>query len=539
MTRSAERVPPLDVSYSDDPDVVAQAAAEDYSLHAVPKTWRSSRLSLSMAWFALMSAMFWVVVGSTLTLKIGTVNTLVGIGASVVVYGLINGIASRYANLSGTNVALFSRSVFGQIGATFAAALFGTTITYYAVAEGSIVAVALHAYFGGPPLQVWYLIVVAYNAPLVIKGVRTWLDKINGLLLPFYLLGLVGSVVWAVAKYGYSNDWLFFTPPGTTGFSVSGSWFAFTVYMGVWVVVMMTWDYARFGRNEDAAFNGRVSFGIPFYVITLLVNAAVGILIVSLIPIPGALSEETAILGVVALMGFWGMFWIFVSQTRINTANFYLASSNYQNFFARAFRLVLPRTFWLAVVAVVVYLMMLTNVLSYLLQALQFQGVVIVAWVAIVLTHILWSKARGVRPDSVEFRPGRVPLVNPAGMTAWVLSSVVGIVLLAAGGEFGGTWAPPITFVVAGACYGLSLTFAKPGWFTLARPHDPRNEVDDHWESRIRCFHCERAYVAYEMDRDPANGHQPICLACASNHRAFLGAARDEARAEAVATDRG
>lgn len=533
MTDVRPGIAPLEVSYQDDPHVLKMAAAEDYSLHAVPHSWRSSRGSLSMAWFALMSAMFWVVVGSTVTLAVGTVDTLIGIGLSVVVYGIINDVASRYANRSGTSVALFSRSVFGQVGAAFAAGLFGLTITYYAVAEGSIVAIALHEYFGTFPMAVWYLIVVLYQAPLVLRGVRVWLDKINGALLPFYVLGLVASVVWAISEVGYSSAWLTFEPDGGSAVSVPGWWFAFTVYMGVWVVVMMTWDFARFGRNSDAAFNGRITFGIPFYFVTLFVNAGVGIFIAHTIPIEGQLSEATAILAIVSLMGFWGMLWIWASQTRINTANFYLASSNWQSFFARAFNLVLPRTFWLVVVAVVVYLMMLTDVLSYLLEALRFQGVVIVGWVAVVLTHIAWSRITKVPADNVEFRPGRVPLVNPGGLTAWTVASLVGIALVAFGGDFGSIWAPPITCLLAVGIYAVALRFSRSSWFVLQRPYDPRHEVDDHWKARLRCHRCGDAYVAHEMDRDPANGHRAICLACASTHRDFLRAARAEARDQA------
>ncbi|NIB33192.1 hypothetical protein HBB16_17945, partial [Pseudonocardia sp. MCCB 268] len=40
-------------------------------------------------------------------------------------------------------------------------------------------------------------------------------------------------------------------------------------------------------------------------------------------------------------------------------------------------------------------------------RLLQFQGVVDRRLRAIVLTHILWSKARRIRPDSVRSRPGR------------------------------------------------------------------------------------------------------------------------------------
>lgn len=534
-------IAPLDITHQDDPKVLEKAGAEDYSLHAVPLSWRSSRGSLSMAWFALMSAMFFVVVGSTVTLAVGTVDTLIGLGLSVVVYGVISDVASRYANRSGTSVALFSRAVFGQIGAAFAAGLFGLTITWYAVAEGAIVALALHEYFGGPPMAIWYLIVVAYQAPLVMRGVRVWLDKINGVLLPLYVLGLIASVIWAISEVGYSNDWLTYEPVQQVVTSVPGWWFTFTVYMGVWVVVMMAWDYARFGRNEDAKFNGRISFGMPFYLMTLLINSLVGIFLAHSIAIEGELSEASAIVAIVGLMGFWGALWVWASQTRINTANFYLASSNWQNFFARAFHLVLPRTVWLVVVAVVVYLLMLTDVLSWLLKALTYQGVVIVGWVAIVMTHIAWSHIRKIKPNQTEFRPGRVPLVNPAGMSAWLISSVVGIVLVAFAGDFGAIWAPPITCVLAAGIYALSIMFAKESWFIMRRPHDPRTEVDDCWEARVRCGYCQNAYIAYEMDRDPSNGHEPICLACASDHTRFLQSARAEADeyAASTATDPG
>src|SRR5690606_36692994 len=96
--------------YHDEPDVKRQAAAEDFSLHIDPPTWRSSELSLSMAWFGLMSAMFWVVVGSTVALTVGTFNTLIGIVLSTIVYGFLCNVASRFAARSGTSVALFSRA---------------------------------------------------------------------------------------------------------------------------------------------------------------------------------------------------------------------------------------------------------------------------------------------------------------------------------------------------------------------------------------------------------------------------------------------
>lgn len=531
-------VPPLDVTYTDDPQVLARAAAEDYSMHIVPNSWRTSRSSVSMAWFGLMSAMFFVVVGATVSLSVGAADALIGIGLSVVAYGAINSVAAKFANQTGTSVSLFSRVVFGRAGSAFAAALFGITIAYYVVAEGAIVASALHAYFGALPIAFWALVVVAYQAPLAWRGVATWLDRLNGVLLPLYVVGLIGSVVWAIAEYGYSNDWLTYEPEAAADLGVPGWWYAFVIYMGVWVVTMMAWDYARFGRPQDATFNARVSFGTPFYVVTLLINAAVGMFLAQTITIAGPLSEESAILGIVGMMGIWGLLWVVVSQTRVNSGNFYLASTNFQNFFARTVKFSMPRTFWVGVVAVIVYLMMLTNVLSWITTSLQYQGVLIVGWVAIALTHIAWMRLRRIPADSLEFRPGRVPAVNPAGVGAWAGASAIGIALVLFGGTFGAVWASPIAFVVAGVIYAVALKFRREGWFTMQRPHDPRDEVDDMWEARIRCHCCDDSYIAYEMDRDPAAGHAPICLACASDDVEFQRAADREAAASKASRTR-
>src|SRR3954452_21500863 len=69
-------LPPLDISYEDDPKVVEQAATEDYSLHIVPRTWRIDRLQLTMAWWAVMTAFFYLYFASFLALAYGTVNAL-------------------------------------------------------------------------------------------------------------------------------------------------------------------------------------------------------------------------------------------------------------------------------------------------------------------------------------------------------------------------------------------------------------------------------------------------------------------------------
>lgn len=525
MTDTERRpgVAPLEISYSDDPRVVSQAATEDYSTHVMPLTWRSGRLSLTMAWWAFISAIFYMVTAATIAQVVGPRDAVIGIVLSVVAYGAINYVFSRYANRTGLTVALLSRRMFGYLGAALAPLLLAATAIYLAVFEASVVAVALQAYVGVGAIEVWYLVVVLYSLPLVIGGVRRWLDKFNGVLLPFYLAGLVAAVVLAGLRYGVPDGWLTATPAVPAPVSAPGWAFAFFAYMGVWVAMMMTTDFARFGKPADARFHGIVTFGPVFYTVAFLVNGLVGIFLVAAAPGDGPVSEVSVVFAIVQLMGLLGVLFILVTQTRINTGNLYLASMNLEAFGNRVLKIKMRRVGWLVVVGVLTYLLMLTDVLTYLLTALAWQGVFVVAWVGIALTHILLNRGR---EDLPEFRPGRVAPFAP-GVVAWFVASGLGILLYEAGGTVGATWSSPVTLVTSVLLYALA---SRLSWrVVLDRPGDPRDEVEDMWEARIRCHSCDRSYIAVEMDRDPSTpDHAPICADCGSASTAFLRAARAE-----------
>ena len=63
--------------------------------------------------------------------------------------------------------------------------------------EGSVIAVTLNHMYPGISYTIAALIVVLYSVPLIFGSMQHWLDKFNGVLLPFYILGLVGAVVLA------------------------------------------------------------------------------------------------------------------------------------------------------------------------------------------------------------------------------------------------------------------------------------------------------------------------------------------------------
>ena len=332
----------------------SSSSDRDTSLATVADADRMGRFPLTMAWWAVCSAIFYIVVGATLALNYGARNAIIGMVLSVISYGLINAVISRYAIRTGQSVALFSRGVFGTSGAALATLIFFATAIYYAVFEGSVMAVAAHHMFPAVPYWAFALLVVIYSVLLIFGSVQRWLDKFNGVLLPFYLGGLLLAVVLATREYGYSDAWLAFGPAG--GPVAGGWWDAYVYYMGVWILMMFTFDYARFGRREDARYHGRHNFGMPFYLVTFLLNGVAGIYLVAIIPGDGALSEVSVVLALLKLMGLGGLFFVWVTQTRINTANYYLATINMQAFFARFGLGRWPKAAWAVVVLSLIHI---------------------------------------------------------------------------------------------------------------------------------------------------------------------------------------
>ncbi|XAS73292.1 permease [Micrococcaceae bacterium Sec5.1] len=439
-----------------------------YSNYVLPATERAGKWSLTMAWWAVFSAMFWIYVAVASAGAVGVVDTIIGMVLTIVTYGAINLVLSRFAARTGLTVSLFSRSLFGLVGSALASLIFAATAIYYAVFEGSIIAVAFQQYFGGS-MVIWYAVVVIYAVPLALGGVQNWLDKLNGLLLPLYLAGLIAVVVASTMIQGAPTDWI---GAAASSSALPGWLTSYLIYMGVYIMMMYTFDYARLGRHRDEKFLGTVAFGWVFYAFTFGLNGLVGIYIMSAWKLDA--SETGVVQAFISSLGFAGLLVILISQTRINTANYFLASENLSAFASRVFRLNLPRSVWVIVCGALAFLLMLTDVLSYLLKALAWQGVFVTAWVAIALVFIgLNWKKQALVPD---IRPANLKAVSP-GAGAWVLASAAGIALteqtiwpLAA------QLAPVITMALAAGFYYGAYRLSPPQMTSSGETIDPVEE---------------------------------------------------------------
>ncbi|MDA3877840.1 MAG: hypothetical protein PF483_12220 [Halothiobacillus sp.] len=439
-----------------------------------------SRLRLMMAWFGVSSAFFYVYVAASLTEAYGSINTFIGLGLTILAYGAINAVLSPYAINNRTTVAEFSRTTLGTRGSVIAIIVFALIAIYYAVFEGSILAYAMSQEFG-LSMPISNLIVVAYTAPLVPGGARHFLDKVNGFLLPIYVLGLIAACVWATIAYGYSGAWVAFSPATslTLGSGGPGWLAAFSGYMGVWILMMFTMDFAALGRRRDIKFHRHISFGVPFYLLLFGFSGIVGIFLDFNIPNVQA-SESGIVGGLVSYMGIFAVILVFATQTRINTANYYLGSSNLQAFFKRL-NLNLPYWFWVVITAITVYLIMLLPITQYVLTALVWQGVFVTAWVAIALTHALLVKTEGEEHGAIDDKHYRA--FNKNGLLAWAVAIVVGLIMLQFGhidptlAGIGRTWGPIATAMLASLIYAVMWVVNPADRTALIK--SPTRRIDD------------------------------------------------------------
>lgn len=506
----------LKTRVTDDPQVLAEEMANDYSSHVVPMSARIGRWQLTMSFWSLLSAMVWLFYGALVAGLYGSVNAVIAIVLSVVTYGIMGYFFTRWGVRSGLNSTMLTRRMFGTAGAFLTALLVAANTTYYAVFESSTLAVAFQHYTPSWDIRVWYAIVVVAMLPLMLGGVQTWMARLNGILLPFYGIGLVAVLIMTAARFP-AGDWLGFEGVVPDEARVYPGWLlGFVLYMGIWLLLPTTQDFARFGRVADEKFHATVTFGPVFYLGLFLVNGLAGIFLVRAV-IPAEPAAETGVVvAILGASGILGLILIVVSQTRINSLNYYQASTNWDRIWTGLTGRRVHRGVWVVGIAVLVFLLMLTDVFAYLQRALTWQGVFLVSWAAVALTH--YALVPQDRLTGPEFRAQRLPKVT-WGLAVWVASAAAGIIAAEVPGIPAVFSAVPalVALVVAVVLYGLVVKLA-PAPVEMDKP-DPRNEVEDPEQTWIECHICDRSYVALEMDRDIHAGLAPVCDACATGRR--------------------
>lgn len=433
---------------------MAVGTGSDEATHVIADADRLPRGSLAMVWWSLCSAMWYLFLGAALAVQYGSRNALLGAALGVASHGILGFLFTQYAVRSGASCFVLSRALFGVVGATLTSLLFFVTSTYYAVFESSIVALAATRVFTGIGATAITVAIVAYSVVLVAGGVQRWLDRFNGALLPLYLGGLVAISGLALHQYGWSDAWLDIgpkTPPAST------AWLnCFMAFFGQQSLMMCALDIGRFGRRDDARWHALVSMGSPFYAVAFFLNTLVGIFLAGIGRFDAV--SETAVMDVclTVLGGGLGLAFVWITQTRINTANYVLAATNLQAVVADRFGLRWHRLVCAAIVGAIVLAVMLAaaNIMQYILVSLSYMAIVLISWVGVALAHITLPEA--AEPEALARAASRARAVEGGPLLAWGTSAVVGYALLQQGG-LAAALSVPASFVVAIVGYRLTL----------------------------------------------------------------------------------
>lgn len=405
-----------------------EALDENFGTAAVPLSFRLGRWQVTMSYWSLLSAMVWLFYGALAASLYGTWNAIAAIVVSTVIFAAINVFMTRLGIRHGLNSAVLTKAIFGRWGSLLTAVLVAATVLYYAVFESTTLAVAFQSYFDTGDIRIWYAVIVLAMLPLMLGSVQSWMSKLNGVLLPFYFVGLIASLVAAYFKFGGDSAGLDFAGIVPDEGRALPGWLLGTIlYMGIYITMPTTIDFARFAKKEDERFHEVVTFGWVFYTVLFVVNGLAGIYLVQTV-LPNEPASETGVVqAILASLGFFGLLFIVVSQTRVNTLNYYQSTTNFERVLSALSPVRLPRAIWVTGVGVIVFALMLTDVLSYLQTALNWQGVLIVGWVGVVLTHFtLSTHDRRLGPNINDEQLPRIAW----GLISWILPSIIGIFLL-------------------------------------------------------------------------------------------------------------
>jgi len=505
---------------------VANETMEDYALRFTPRSFRKwSELRVANTAFGAASFLVLEAVGATMLVDAGFINSFWAILATGLIIFLLGLPISYTAAKHGLDMDLLTRGAgFGYIGSTITSLIYASFTFIFFALEAAIMAYALELAFGIPPA--WgYLICALVVIPLVSHGV-TAISKLQAWTQPLWLFLLVLPYAFVLTDEpgALAGLWRY---PGARG---DGAHFdpqlfgaALTVGIAMITQIGEQVDYLRFMPEKTPANARRwwlgVVIGGPGWVLPGILKMLGGALLAYLalrnqVPVDKAIDPNQ-----MYLIGFSHVFdntllaiavtalFVVVSQLKINVTNAYAGSLAWSNFFARLTHSHPGRVVWVVFNTLIALLLMELDVFRALGQVLGLYSNIAISWMAAVVADLVINKPLGLSPPGMEFKRGHLYDINPVGVGAMLVASLLSIASFV--GLFGEGVQPYASFVALGAAFVVSplLAWITGGRYYLARQPDA--------VVGKTCAVCERDYEAEDMAHCPAY-QGPICSLCCS-----------------------
>jgi purine-cytosine permease-like protein len=439
---------------------------EDYSLRYAPKSFRTwSMYQVATAALGGIAYLADFAIGGSVAIAYGFSNALAAIIIAAVIIFLTSVPIAYYSSKYHIDMDLLTRGAgFGYLGSTLTSVIYASFTFIFFSLEGSIMGQAITALIH-TPLRVSYLIACLIIVPLVIFGM-TLLAKIQVWTQPVWLILLFGPFIAVAITHPHS--FAAFTHFG--GNSASGS--AFTLVgtgAGMGVILSLIAqigeqvDYLRFmpdktKENARGWWTAVLAAGPGWVILGALKQLGGAFLAFYVFTKVGpALADEPIQQYEAALRTFIapaalgvGVFFVVMSQIKINVTNAYSGSLSWSNFFSRILHWHPGRVVWIFLNVGIALTLMEANVFSFLNNILGFYSNVAIAWIGAVCADLVIIKPLGLSPSFIEFKRAHLYNFNPVGFGSMVVASVVSIIAFYnAFGADAKAFSPLIALVIA------------------------------------------------------------------------------------------
>jgi len=527
---------------------VARETMEDYALRFTPRTfrkwseWRVANTAFGAASFLILEA-----VGATLLLQYGFANAALAILATGLIIFLAGLPISIYAARYGVDMDLLTRGAgFGYLGSTITSLIYASFTFIFFALEAAVMAYALELAFDIPPA--WgYVICSLVVIPLVSYGV-TAISRLQMWTQPLWLamlvLPLAVVLIKAPAELGGLTSYA--GQDGLhPGFGLLGFGAALTVGIALITQMGEQADYLRFMPEKQPGHAGRwwmgTLLGGPGWVVMGVLKMLAGVMLCYLV-LAHMVPPERAVDPNQMYLAAWEYvfphygwavaataLFVVVSQLKINVTNAYAGSLAWSNFFSRLTHSHPGRVVWMVFNTLIALVLMELNVFQALGHVLGLYSNIAIAWIMAVVADLVINKPLGLSPKGIEFRRAHLYDVNPVGVGAMGIASVLSIAAhLGAFGPMAQAWSAMIALVVAMVTSPL-IAWATGGRYYLARRTVAAQQLEADDAARHgpylgrqvlrRCSICEGDYEPEDMAACPAYGGLICSLCCTLDAR--------------------
>ena len=502
---------------------VANESIEDYALRYAPESVRRWRLkTITNTAFSTVSFMAMEAIGAMMLWQYGFHNAIAALLVVTFLIFLTGWPISYYAAKYNVDIDLLTRGAgFGYLGSTITSLIYASFTFILFAFEASIMAKALTLAFD-LPIAVSYLLSALIILPLVIKGigfinkVQAWTQPIFLVLLFFPWLYLVWKHPEIFSKIQQFNG----VQSGNNQFNI--------VYFGASCTLLFAFitqigeqaDYLRFLpkiKHKQGQWRLAVFLGGPAWGIFGFLKIFMGMMLVVLAlqyAIPVAQLDNPTYLYWITYQQFipspqiallLTVFLVCLAQIKINVTNAYAGSLAWSNFFARLTHSHPGRIVWLIFNVLIAVLLMEMGISHAVERILGLYSNIALAWIGAVVADLIICKPLGLSPKGIEFRRAYLYDINPVGVGALCIASVISI--LSYLGFFGIGAKGLASFIALGCsmlCVPLIAYLTKGKYYIARQPEKIANTAV------ATCVVCEREYELADMAGCPAYSGQ-IC----------------------------